>query len=212
MQRVSLQGLSTILCIGAHSDDIEIGAGATVLKLIRDNPSARIVWVVLAASGLRGDEARAAAAGFLEHAGSSSLHLKQFRDGHFPDQWAELKAFVESLKSHAPDLVLCHYGKDLHQDHRLVSELVWNTFRDHFILEYEIPKYDGGLGSPNFFGARLGVGHRSKDRPADVEFREPDVEALVRGSDVSRPDASARAGILRAGPSRRGVLRSKGVP
>ncbi len=151
MQRVSLQRLSTILCIGAHSDDIEIGAGATVLKLIRDNPSARIVWVVLAASGLRGDEARAAAAGFLEDAGSSSLHLEQFRDGHFPDQWAELKAFVESLKSHAPDLVLCHYGKDLHQDHRLVSELVWNTFRDHFILEYEIPKYDGGLGSPNFF-------------------------------------------------------------
>ena len=143
--------LGSILCLGAHSDDIEIGAGATVLRLVRENPKARIVWVVLAASGRRGEEARAAAARFLEGAGATEVLLQEFRDGHFPVQWAEIKAFFETLKPYAPDSVLTHYGQDLHQDHRVVSELAWNTFRDQLILEYEIPKWDGGFGSPNFF-------------------------------------------------------------
>ena len=141
--------LGSILCLGAHSDDIEIGAGATVLRLVRENPQARIVWVVLAASGRRGEEARASAARFLEGAGETEVLLQEFRDGHFPAQWIDIKAFFETLKPYAPDLVLTHYGKDLHQDHRVVSELAWNTFRNQLILEYEIPKWDGGLGSPN---------------------------------------------------------------
>jgi len=143
--------LGTILCLGAHSDDIEIGAGATVLRLVREHPQARVVWVVLAAAGRRGEEARASAARFLEGAGAAEVVLQEFRDGHFPVQWAEIKAFFETLKPYAPDLVLTHYGQDLHQDHRVVSELAWNTFRDQLILEYEIPKWDGGLGAPNLF-------------------------------------------------------------
>ncbi len=142
---------STILCIGAHSDDIEIGAGATLLRMVREYPRARIVWVVLAAGGVRGEEARASAEAFLRGAGRAEIVLRTFRDGHFPAEWVEIKAFFETLKAWAPDVVLCHHGRDLHQYHRLVSELAWNTFRDHLILEYEIPKYDGGLGSPNFF-------------------------------------------------------------
>ena len=143
--------LGTILCLGAHSDDIEIGAGATVLRLVREHPRARVVWVVLAAAGRRGEEARASAARFLKDAGGAEVLLQEFRDGHFPAQWVEIKAFFETLKRFAPHLVLTHYGQDLHQDHRVVSELAWNTFRDQLILEYEIPKWDGGLGSPNLF-------------------------------------------------------------
>ncbi len=141
----------TILCIGAHSDDIEIGAGAAILRLIRENPRARVVWVVLSAAGIRGEEARASAAAFLAGAGASEVRLASFQDGRFPAQWPDLKDFFETLKGYAPDLILSHHGGDLHQDHRTVSELTWNTFRDHLILEYEIPKYDGGLGSPNVF-------------------------------------------------------------
>lgn len=168
MQSLTWSNLGTVLCIGAHSDDIEIGAGATVLRLIRDNPGARIVWVVLAASGVRGVEARASAEAFLRGAGGADIRLTAFRDGHFPAHWAEIKAYFETLKACAPDLVLCHYGADLHQDHRLVSELAWNTFRDHLILEYEIPKYDGGLGSPNFFV------------PATVTDADRKIELLLR--------------------------------
>jgi LmbE family N-acetylglucosaminyl deacetylase len=143
--------LGTVLALGAHSDDIEIGAGATLLRLVREHPAARVVWVVLGGTGTRGDEARASAARFLAGAGSSEVLLQGFRDGHYPDQWAEIKAFFETLKRFAPDLVLTHFGQDLHQDHRVVSELTWNTFRDHLILEYEIPKWDGGMGSPNVY-------------------------------------------------------------
>lgn len=151
MQGVRFDNLGTILCIGAHSDDIEIGAGATVLRLIRENPQTRIVWVVCSATGIRGREAEQSAARFLEGAGAREIVLKEFRDGHFPSQFNEIKAFFETLKGFDPDLILTHFGKDYHQDHRVVSDLTWNTFRNHAILEYEIPKWDGGLGSPNFF-------------------------------------------------------------
>ncbi len=151
MQDLTFENLGTILCIGAHSDDIEIGAGATVLKLVRANPDARFVWVVLSANGDRGKEAGTSAEHFLQGAGNSTVLLESFRDGHFPDQWAEIKAYFETLTHHEPDLILTQHGRDLHQDHRVVAELTWNTFRDHTILEYEIPKYDGDLGAPNFF-------------------------------------------------------------
>ena len=143
--------LRTVLCLGAHSDDIEIGAGATLLRLVRERPAVRVVWAVLGGGGVRGDEARDSAGRFLAGARSSEVILGGFRDGHYPAEWAAIKAFLETLAPLAPDLVLTHHGRDLHQDHRIVSELTWNTFRDHLILEYEIPKWDGGLGSPNAY-------------------------------------------------------------
>lgn len=151
MRGISFGALDTVLAIGAHSDDIEIGAGATLLRLVRENPGVRVVWAVLSASDARAAEARASAERFLEGAGRAEVLIRGFRDGHFPAAWTELKAFLESLKPVHPDLVLTHRTADLHQDHRIAAELVWNTFRDHAILEYEIPKWDGDLGAPNLF-------------------------------------------------------------
>jgi LmbE family N-acetylglucosaminyl deacetylase len=141
-----------ILCLGAHSDDIEIGCGGTVLRILEENPDAEVLWVVMGASGKRADEATASAKSFLARARQKEVIVKEFRDGFFPYIGAEIKGFFEELKLRfAPDLVLTHCRSDLHQDHRLVSELTWNTFRNHLILEYEILKYDGDLGTPNVF-------------------------------------------------------------
>jgi LmbE family N-acetylglucosaminyl deacetylase len=142
----------TLLCLGAHSDDIEIGCGGTVLRLLEEFPAARVVWIVLGATGRRSEEAKQSAALFLKSAAHKEVILKSFRDGFFPYIGGEIKNFFEELKGEiSPDLILTHFRHDLHQDHRLVSELTWNTFRDHTVLEYEIVKYDGDLGSPNFF-------------------------------------------------------------
>ena len=141
-----------ILCLGAHSDDIEIGCGGTVLRILEENPDAEVFWVVMGASGQRADEATASAKSFLARARQKEVIVKEFRDGFFPYIGAEIKGFFEELKRRcAPDLILTHFRNDLHQDHRLVSELTWNTFRNHLILEYEILKYDGDLGTPNVF-------------------------------------------------------------
>jgi LmbE family N-acetylglucosaminyl deacetylase len=141
----------TVLCIGAHSDDIEIGSGGTIRKLLRLNPDVTVNWVVLGAQGVREQEARASARQLLDGA-KGEIIVKPFRDGFFPYIGAEVKEFFESLKSlPTPDLILTHTLRDLHQDHRITAELTWNTFRDHLILEYEIPKFDGDLGSPNVF-------------------------------------------------------------
>ena len=141
-----------ILCLGAHSDDIEIGCGGTILRLLDENPTTEIVWVVFGASGQRRTEAVESANLFLANARRKEIVIKEFRDGYFPYIGAEIKDFFEELKrKYSPDLILTHYRHDLHQDHRLVSELTWNTFRNHFILEYEIIKYDGDIGTPNFF-------------------------------------------------------------
>jgi len=141
-----------ILCLGAHSDDIEIGCGGTVLRILEENPDAEVLWVVMGASGQRADEATASAKSFLARARQKEVIVKEFRDGFFPYIGAEIKGFFEELKRRcAPDLILTHCRNDLHQDHRLVSELTWNTFRNHLILEYEILKYDGDLGTPNVF-------------------------------------------------------------
>lgn len=140
-----------ILCLGAHSDDIEIGCGGTILRLARQYPNCEFHWVVFSASGVRADEARRAAALF---AGSRTLKgplLKTFQDGFMPFAGAEVKALFEELKSVSPDVIFTHNRNDAHQDHRLLAELTWNTFRDHLILEYEIPKYDGDLGRPSVF-------------------------------------------------------------
>jgi len=141
-----------ILCLGAHSDDIEIGCGGTILRLLDENPTTEIVWVVFGASGQRRTEALESASLFLANARRKEIVIKEFRDGYFPYIGSEIKDFFEELKrKYSPDLILTHYRNDLHQDHRLVSELTWNTFRSHLILEYEIVKYDGDLGIPNFF-------------------------------------------------------------
>jgi LmbE family N-acetylglucosaminyl deacetylase len=142
----------SVLCLGAHADDIEIGCGGTVLDLIARRPETRVSWVVLSARGDREREARESAERFLAGAADKKIRLGQFRDGYFPYEGAEVKDFFESLKDdEPPDLILTHYRDDLHQDHRIVCDLTWNTFRNHLILEYEIPKYDGDLGVPNLF-------------------------------------------------------------
>jgi LmbE family N-acetylglucosaminyl deacetylase len=140
-----------ILCLGAHSDDIEIGCGGTMLRLMQEYPGACVDWVVFACNGTRSSEARASANDFLQAAKEKKVVTKDFRDGFLPYTGGEVKDFFETLKDFNPDLIFTHCRHDLHQDHRLLCELTWNTFRDHLVLEYEIPKYDGDLGQPNFF-------------------------------------------------------------
>jgi LmbE family N-acetylglucosaminyl deacetylase len=141
-----------VLCLGAHSDDIEIGCGGTVLALLRARRDVEIQWTVFSALAGRADEARASAAAFLCGAARSTVDVLGFRDGFFPYQGAEIKEYFEALKGRfAPDVVITHRGSDRHQDHRLLAELAWNTFRSHMVLEYEIPKYDADLAQPNVF-------------------------------------------------------------
>jgi LmbE family N-acetylglucosaminyl deacetylase len=144
--------LRRVLAIGAHSDDLEIGCGGTMLALAGANPGLAVDWVVLAAEGGRADEARRSAEVLLADAGERSVEVHGFRDGYLPHTAVEVKDAFEDLKARVePDLVLTHTRDDLHQDHRLVCELTWNTFRDHLILEYEIPKWDGDVGRPNLY-------------------------------------------------------------
>ena len=156
MLRFSVGGpavaLRTLLCIGAHCDDIEIGCGATVLQLVQNHPDLEVHWVVLSSSPVRSAEAKVSADRFLRGVKRRHVEIMEFRNSYFPFDGARIKEYFEELKGRVtPDLVLTHTRHDLHQDHRLTCELTWNTFRDHLILEYEIPKYDGDLGAPNFF-------------------------------------------------------------
>jgi len=141
-----------ILCVGAHSDDIEIGCGGTILRLLSEHENAEVCWVVLGSTGQRHAEALMSAEIFLANAKKKDILIRNFKASFFPYVGDALKTFFEELKERvSPDLVFTHYRNDLHQDHRLISELTWNTYRNHLILEYEILKYDGDLGSPNFF-------------------------------------------------------------
>jgi LmbE family N-acetylglucosaminyl deacetylase len=143
-----------ILCLGAHSDDIEIGCGGTLLRLLAEHPGSSVKWVVFSASEAREGEARASAADFTAGAATSSVAVKGFRESYFPTQWADLKESLEDVRREGePDVVFSHARQDLHQDHRVLAELTWNTFRKHLVLEYEIPKYEGDLGAPNLFVA-----------------------------------------------------------
>lgn len=142
----------SILCLGAHSDDIEIGCGGTILHLREHYPNCVIHWVVFSALGARAAEAESGAALFAGKKIASAPMLKGFQDGFMPFVGAEVKTTFEGLKATiAPDLIFTHHPNDAHQDHRLIAELTWNTFRDHMILEYEIPKYDGDMGRPSVF-------------------------------------------------------------
>jgi LmbE family N-acetylglucosaminyl deacetylase len=141
-----------ILCLGAHSDDIEIGCGGTILRLISEYPQLCVYWVVFGSDQIRAEEALKSANALLAPVAEKTVIIKGFRDSFFPYVGSEIKEYFEAFRSeYSPDVIFTHYRDDRHQDHRLISDLTWNTFRDHFILEYEIPKYDGDLGSPNFF-------------------------------------------------------------
>jgi LmbE family N-acetylglucosaminyl deacetylase len=157
-----------LLAIGAHSDDIEIGCGGTILKLIEDGALAEVSWVVLTGATERAAEARRSADALLDRVPEQRVILKEFRDGYFPYDGAAIKDFFEELKGEVlPDLIFTHGRSDLHQDHRVTSELTRNTFRDHLILEYEIPKYDGDMRSPNIYV------------PLDESLRDRKVEHLM---------------------------------
>jgi LmbE family N-acetylglucosaminyl deacetylase len=141
-----------ILCLGSHADDIEIGCGGTILRLAEQYPGSVFHWVVFSAIGVREAEAQRAATMFVDSTQLIGPLLKTFQDGFMPFAGAEVKAVFEELKEQiSPDIIFTHSRKDAHQDHRLIAELTWNTFRDHLVLEYEIPKYDGDLGQPSVF-------------------------------------------------------------
>jgi LmbE family N-acetylglucosaminyl deacetylase len=140
-----------ILCLGAHADDIEIGCGGTLLKWISQRPDLNIYWAVFSAEDSRADEARASAEGILQKV-SHNIAVHFFRTSFLPFEGSKVKDCFEEIKdSFAPDIIFTHHRDDRHQDHRLLADLTWNTFRNHLVLEYEIPKYDGDLGAPNLF-------------------------------------------------------------
>ena len=151
MLAVPLNSARRILCLGAHSDDIEIGAGGTLLQLAEQVSDLEICWVVFSAPGSRADEAKQSAEDFLGKVARKQVRIGSFRESYFPSEWPAIKEWFEEIKKFEPDIVFTHYRDDRHQDHRVLSDLAWNTFRNHLILEYEILKYDGDLGQPNVF-------------------------------------------------------------
>ena len=141
-----------ILCVGAHSDDIEIGLGGTLLQLLDSTPGIEVFWAVTSAPGVRGDEARRSAEAFLQKATKSRVAIGSFRESYFPSEWPRIKDWFEEIAGgFKPDVIFTHFREDRHQDHRVLSDLAWNTFRNHLVLEYEILKYDGDLGAPNLY-------------------------------------------------------------
>jgi LmbE family N-acetylglucosaminyl deacetylase len=195
----------SVLCLGAHSDDIEIGCGATLLGMFERTLRVEVRWCVLSGGGKREHEAKASAANFLAMAASAEIEVLPFRDGFFPEQGDEIKSWFEALKLRVhPDIILTHHHDDAHQDHRQVCRLTWNTFRDHLILEYEIPKWDGDIGRPNLYvpiSARLlqrkldllnthFASQRSKDWFDTEVFRGL---ARLRGMECRAPEGYAEA-------------------
>jgi len=193
-----------VLCLGAHSDDIEIGCGGTILRLTKEHPGCVFHWVVFSTLGVREAEAKRGAELFTAGAKLGGPHFKKFRDGFMPFVGADVKGAFEELKGISPDLVFTHTRKDAHQDHRQISELTWNTFRDHFILEYEIPKYDGDMGQPSVFMpvekevADRKVGHLMDAFPSQRSkrwFEESTFLSLMRlrGMECNAPSGYAEA-------------------
>jgi LmbE family N-acetylglucosaminyl deacetylase len=179
-----------VLCLGAHSDDIEIGCGGTVLRLAEEIEDIEVRWIVFSATEIRAAEARASAAAFLGGVSAKQVDLFGFRDGYFPFQGAEIKDCFELIKREFdPSLVFTHWQGDAHQDHRLLSQLTFNTFRNHMILEYEIPKTENDMGSPTFFvplaRAHLqrkidAILHYFKSQQSRSWFSEDTFKALAR--------------------------------
>jgi LmbE family N-acetylglucosaminyl deacetylase len=198
-----------VLAIGAHPDDIEIGCTGTILKLIEEEAVADVRWVVLSGDGERADEARRSAETLLEGVPRSKVVVRDFPDGFFPYEGQRIKDFFEQLKADfSPEVVFTHQRADLHQDHRLSCELTWNTFRDHLILEYEVPKYDGDMSAPNAF---VPLEERLRQRKIDhlmshfgsqrskPWFREDLFSSLLRlrGMECNSPSSYAEAFFCR---------------
>jgi LmbE family N-acetylglucosaminyl deacetylase len=181
-----------VLCIGAHCDDVEIGCGATLATLAATRPDIELTIAVFGSDDVRAAETRAAL-GSLLGAARWRLEVGTFRESYFPAQWAEIKDRFATLRDARPDLVLTHGRDDLHQDHRVLAELTWNAFRDHWILEYEIPKYDGDLGRPNLYV------------PLDPGAVKQKIDILLRcfASQASKPWFTAE--------TFRGLMRLRGV-
>lgn len=198
------QAPKCVLLIGAHCDDLEIGCGGTILRMAAAWPDTRFVWVTLSSDAEREAETRKAAARLLAGAPNSEIRVEAFRWSYFPYDGARIKEYFETFKQVSPDVVLTHYRGDLHQDHRVVNELTWNTFRDHFVLEYEIPKFDGDLGVPNTF---VPLDEATLRRKIDVIvecfpsqssrqwFTRSTFEAIarLRGIECNAPDGYAEA-------------------
>jgi len=196
---------SRVLCLGAHSDDIEIGCGATVLRLLDECPETHFTWVVLSATPEREREARSSAASFLVGAKSADIRVERFRESHFPWEGSRIKDRLAGIAREIdPELVLTHWRGDKHQDHRTVAELTWNHFRDHLILEYEIPKWDGDLGRPNAYATATAARVDRKiellmehfaSQQSRPWFREDTFRALlrIRGLECNAPDRFAEA-------------------
>lgn len=152
MFTLNLKNLRRVLCLGCHADDIEIGCGGAMLRLLNENPGIEVWWVVLSGEPERADEAQRSAATWLAKAAQRQVICGDFRDRYFPAQWTQIKDFIHGIAGKVdPDLIFTQRRDDAHQDHRLVGELTWNAFRNHLIWEYEIPKYEGDLGQPNVF-------------------------------------------------------------
>lgn len=180
----------SLLCLGAHSDDIEIGAGAAILTWIEEGLKLDINWCIMSGARNREEEARNSASEFLTGAAKAQVEVLSFKDGYFPDQGGDIKSWFEGLKGRVrPDVILTHRRDDAHQDHREVSRHTWNTFRDHLILEYEIPKWDGDLGQPNLYV------------PANAAVIERKIELLIRHFGTQRSkhwfDAETFRGLAR---------------
>jgi LmbE family N-acetylglucosaminyl deacetylase len=207
-------GRHSFLFLGAHADDIEIGCGATIRKLVERYPDADYSWVVLTSDSTRAHEARTAAHAFLTGTDHASIEVADFRDGYLPFAGSDVKDYFEDLKTRcSPDVIFTHYHRDAHQDHRLVAELTWNTFRDHLILEYEIPKFDGDLGAPNLFVEVDEAECREKIRlileqfPSQRSrnwFDETTFRALMR---LRGLECNAAAGLAEAFYARKSVAR-----
>jgi LmbE family N-acetylglucosaminyl deacetylase len=204
MQPLSLQEARRVLCLGAHADDIEIGCGGTILRLGAERRDLEVRWVVFSSNAVRAAEARASAAAFLEGT-KSTVTIRDYRDGYLPYSGAAIKDEFEAIKKEfVPDLILTHYRQDLHQDHRLVSDLTWNTWRNHFILEYEIPKFDGDFGTPNFFSPmpaatlerKIALVTHHFASQAGKQWFAPDLfraVARIRGMECVAPESLAEA-------------------
>jgi LmbE family N-acetylglucosaminyl deacetylase len=154
MLRLAFDQVKRLLCVGAHSDDLEIGCGGTVRRILRASPDVEVWWHVLSAAGDRRAEAEASATEILQGARTFHLEICDSRESYFPEQWGAIKDVFENvIRRSEPDLVLTHWRDDRHQDHQVLSDLAWNTFRNQTILEFEIPKYDGDVGNPNVYVA-----------------------------------------------------------
>ena len=198
-------GPKRVLALGAHADDIEIGCGGTMLRLAAERPDLEVLWVVLASNDERAREATASAAAFLSGFAAGRVIVKRHRDGFLPYEGAAVKEDLELVKREfAPDVVLTHFLHDRHQDHRLVADLTWNTWRNHLVLEYEIPKYDGDLGAPNVFAPlpvatlerKIALVLEHFGSQARKHWLTPDLlRALprIRGMECVAPEAHAEA-------------------